>query len=618
MASASLPNGIESRVTVRHIRRNRLAFAACASVIEQLEKRSLLSAVVGSDGTLTVTGTPQADTIDVSFHIDFTPGNAGEVYVFDDGTDYGFSTKVVKRVSINGGEGNDNISINGSETDDDPKAAALNFVVVDGNGNDTVDSNIADTGFVQANVPAPTVSLTAGNGDDTISAQGCTTATIVAGDGNDYLFAAANTDALTVALTAGNGTDTIQGISAGDASLTINATVGTGHDTFENGNDPDISIDAHTRDGQTSGAQRDEVFISGRAAVGSVGEPGITVDLNKIIDGVVYNNAFSTTTDANGDYNFEIGSTNPDTADYQVHISTSSFNTTTPIRQESAPIGVGFSNDNFQLLPPSAANPVIIGSPGSWHNLGNIAAFALDGNFNTFFDAATATGNYVGLDYGSPQEVKQISYAPRAGFGGRMFEGVFQGANLPDFSDAVMLWTVSNTPPSNRLTTVNIPDPRTFRYVRYLGPANSYCNIAEMQVTLVTPFVGTPIGTAGSYHNLGNTIANAFDRNTTTFFDAPDASGDWVGIDLGSPQVVRAVTFTPRTGYESRMIGGQFQASNSANFTGTVYTFAVITTKPATGATTVLSLYNSTAFRYYRYIGPTNGYCNVAELGFDG
>ena len=91
--------------------------------------------------------------------------------------------------------------------------------------------------------------------------------------------------------------------------------------------------------------------------------------------------------------------------------------------------------------------------------------------------------------------------------------------------------------------------------MRYIGPTNSYCNIAEMEVTLATKLTGTPIGTAGSYQSKGNTIANAFDGNLSTFFDAPSPSGDWVGLDLGTAKVVDEIRFAPRVGYESRMVG---------------------------------------------------------------
>ncbi|HEY5705410.1 MAG TPA: PA14 domain-containing protein [Terrimicrobiaceae bacterium] len=41
------------------------------------------------------------------------------------------------------------------------------------------------------------------------------------------------------------------------------------------------------------------------------------------------------------------------------------------------------------------------GTPGSWSNVGNTFAKALDGNVNTFFDGPNSDGNYVGIDAGS-------------------------------------------------------------------------------------------------------------------------------------------------------------------------------------------------------------------------
>jgi hypothetical protein len=38
------------------------------------------------------------------------------------------------------------------------------------------------------------------------------------------------------------------------------------------------------------------------------------------------------------------------------------------------------------------------GTPGSWSNSGATFEKALDGDVNTFFDAPTGSGNYVGID----------------------------------------------------------------------------------------------------------------------------------------------------------------------------------------------------------------------------
>src|SRR6266550_4717036 len=79
---------------------------------------------------------------------------------------------------------------------------------------------------------------------------------------------------------------------------------------------------------------------------------------------------------------------------------------------------------------------------------------------------------------------------------------------------------------------------------------------------------GTIIGTSGSWNNAGNTKEKAMDGSLSTFFDAPDASGDWVGLDLGMnvAKVVSQVRYCPRSGNASRMVGGRFQGANGADF----------------------------------------------------
>jgi uncharacterized delta-60 repeat protein len=142
--------------------------------------------------------------------------------------------------------------------------------------------------------------------------------------------------------------------------------------------------------------------------------------------------------------------------------------------------------------------------------------------------------------------------------------------------------------------------------------------LADVTTPAPAELTGTVIGTSGSYRNQGNTIANVFDHNVDTFFDAPTASGAWVGLDLGSAQIVTQIQFVGRAGYESRMVGGEFQASNSANFSTGVVTLATIKTAPTPGAATVINLTGLSAFRYFRYIGPAGGSCNIAELEFLG
>ena len=130
---------------------------------------------------------------------------------------------------------------------------------------------------------------------------------------------------------------------------------------------------------------------------------------------------------------------------------------------------------------------------------------------------------------------------------------------------------------------------------------------------------GTIIGTPGSWNNSGNTIAKAFDDNFSTFFDAPDpGNGAWLGLDLGTTAQITQVKYAPRASWASRMVGGIFQGSNTANFSSGVVNLFTITSAPVAGSFTTQAISNSGTFRYVRYLSPNGGYGNIAELEFYG
>ncbi len=130
---------------------------------------------------------------------------------------------------------------------------------------------------------------------------------------------------------------------------------------------------------------------------------------------------------------------------------------------------------------------------------------------------------------------------------------------------------------------------------------------------------GSIIGTAGSWGGSGNTIDKVFDNDFNTFFDAPNGNGAWVGLDFGSgsSNVVARINYCPRSGFESRMVGGIFQGANQLDFSDAV-TLYTIATQPASGAFTSVDIAGSATFRYIRYLSPDNGFGNVAELEFCG
>lgn len=108
------------------------------------------------------------------------------------------------------------------------------------------------------------------------------------------------------------------------------------------------------------------------------------------------------------------------------------------------------------------------------------------------------------------------------------------------------------------------------------------------------------------------------DLDTNTFFDANVGSGAWVGLDLGAGNVsaIAKVRYCPRSGYASRMVGGKFQGSNTADFSSGVVDLFTIAIQPADGVNTEQAISDTTTFRYVRYLSPSNGFCNVAEVEF--
>lgn len=120
----------------------------------------------------------------------------------------------------------------------------------------------------------------------------------------------------------------------------------------------------------------------------------------------------------------------------------------------------------------------------------NIAYKAFDGDLNTYF--ASCTGDnpgersyaWVGLDLGTPHVINRVGWSPRnaVGYGpNRVVLGIFQGANSPDFMDAVPIYMITEKGIIGQITYADVNCSRGFRYVRYVGPSDVRCNIAEIE-----------------------------------------------------------------------------------------------------------------------------------------
>lgn len=110
----------------------------------------------------------------------------------------------------------------------------------------------------------------------------------------------------------------------------------------------------------------------------------------------------------------------------------------------------------------------------------NTLECAFDGDNDTYYASYDRSNTWVGLDLGEPHVIQKVGWCPRNGQGGRVQLGLFEGANREDFMDAVPLYLIPESSQEQEMTFANVEVSRGFRYVRYVGPNNARCNIAEL------------------------------------------------------------------------------------------------------------------------------------------
>ena len=113
----------------------------------------------------------------------------------------------------------------------------------------------------------------------------------------------------------------------------------------------------------------------------------------------------------------------------------------------------------------------------------NTCKDAFDGNLSTFFASWDRSYTWAGLDLGSPHIITRVGWSPRNdGLGEkRVLLGVFEGANSPDFMDALPLYVIPEKGKIGKISYADVSCSRGFRYVRYIGPSDARCNIAELE-----------------------------------------------------------------------------------------------------------------------------------------
>lgn len=133
----------------------------------------------------------------------------------------------------------------------------------------------------------------------------------------------------------------------------------------------------------------------------------------------------------------------------------------------------------------------------------------------------------------------------------RVKGGVFEGSDYPDFNKVDTIYTILEAP-FRKINTICLKKSLgPYKYVRYVGPKNSYCNIAEIAFydsdLSTSPIKGSCIGTDGDRTGAGtHNYYNAFDGDIYTSFDYKKASGGWTGLKLSKPTFIKKLEYVPR------------------------------------------------------------------------
>lgn len=113
----------------------------------------------------------------------------------------------------------------------------------------------------------------------------------------------------------------------------------------------------------------------------------------------------------------------------------------------------------------------------------NTPAMAFDGDLNTYYASYDRDYTWVGLDLGTPHVITRLGWSPRNDSHGpqRVQLGVFEGANREDFMDALPLYIIDQQGTIGKMSYADVDCSKGFRYVRYIGPSDARCNIAELE-----------------------------------------------------------------------------------------------------------------------------------------
>lgn len=130
-------------------------------------------------------------------------------------------------------------------------------------------------------------------------------------------------------------------------------------------------------------------------------------------------------------------------------------------------------------------------------------------------------------------------------FNRRLDGGRFEASDNPTFSNAMALHTHHGLTDGNWYD-VEVDKVNSYKYVRYIGKDDSFCNINEIEFLGEDgePLRGEVIGTKGID---GKTKEKVFDGDILTGFEGISPDGHWVGLKFDKPERISRIRYIART-----------------------------------------------------------------------
>lgn len=138
--------------------------------------------------------------------------------------------------------------------------------------------------------------------------------------------------------------------------------------------------------------------------------------------------------------------------------------------------------DDALLTGMPMGSPAVDYSNGQISTTVNQPSNAFDGDLNTYYASYDRSYTWVGMDLGAPHVITRVGWSPRNDSKGpeRVKLGVIEAANRSDFMDAVPLYIIDKAGVIGEIHYADVHVSKGFRYVRYVGPNDVRCNIAEL------------------------------------------------------------------------------------------------------------------------------------------